>query len=94
MTKVLFSSSRQLHKFFSDHFQVGRVTDVPPPTWKPIWEFEENLAGDEQKQFFDFVKSMICWLPEERLSAKELLQHPWLAAENGSTGPHTNSHAP
>lgn len=31
--------------------------------------------------FVEFVRGMIKWLPEERSTAKELLQDPWLYAE-------------
>ncbi len=61
--------------------RVGQVKGLPPPTWKHIWEWEENLTGQEQKEFIDFLKSMLCWMPEERLSAKQLLEHPWLVNE-------------
>lgn len=61
--------------------RVGRVKSLPSPTFPHIWEWEENLAGEEQKEFFDFLKSMLCWLPEERLSARQLLEHPWLRDE-------------
>ena len=44
-------------------------------------DWEENLEGEDQAEFFDFMTSMITWLPEERLSARELLQHKWLKAE-------------
>jgi len=60
---------------------VGRVKGLPSPTFQRIWEWEENLAGEEQKEFFDFLKSMLRWLPEERLSARQLLEHPWLKDE-------------
>ena len=70
--------------------RVGKVRSLPSPTFKLIWELEENLSGEEQQQFLDFIKSMLCWLPEERLSARELLEHPWLVTEvNESTRPHS-----
>lgn len=47
-----------------------------------MWEYEENLEGNDQEIFFDFMKSMLCWLPEERLSARELLEHPWLVTQD------------
>jgi len=57
------------------------VKGLSAPTWKSIWDLEENLTGEEQEQFFNFMKAMLRWLPEERLSAKELLKHPWLVTE-------------
>ena len=41
-----------------------------------------NIDNDEDKRLFiEFVQRMIKWLPEERSTAKELLQDPWLYAE-------------
>jgi serine/threonine protein kinase len=37
-----------------------------------------RLKGEDKELFIDFAKKMICWLPEERWTAKQLLQHPWL----------------
>jgi hypothetical protein len=33
--------------------------------------------------FIEFAQRMIKWVPEERSTAKELLQDPWLYAELG-----------
>lgn len=48
--------------------------------------FERNLRDatpeciiDEEKELFlDFMRKMLCWLPEERATAKELKRHPWV----------------
>ncbi|KAE9376111.1 putative CDK4/6 [Stipitochalara longipes BDJ] len=40
---------------------------------------EENLEGEEKKLFLEFLKKMIQWVPEDRRSAKELVEDPWLA---------------
>lgn len=39
---------------------------------------EENLRGENKAQFLRFVWKMLRWRPEERSSAKELLEDPWL----------------
>ncbi|RDL34772.1 CMGC protein kinase [Venustampulla echinocandica] len=36
------------------------------------------LEGDDKKAFFDFISKMLQWMPEDRKTAKELLEHPWL----------------
>ncbi|PYI02454.1 kinase domain protein [Aspergillus sclerotiicarbonarius CBS 121057] len=41
-------------------------------------ESEENLSGQNQQAFLGFMRSMLQWVPEERKSAKELLNDPWL----------------
>lgn len=43
--------------------------------------FESTLSkvnGEEKRMFITFVNRMIKWNPEERSTAKELLQDPWL----------------
>jgi serine/threonine-protein kinase SRPK3 len=38
-----------------------------------------SLEENEKNAFLDFVVgNMLCWAPEKRMTAKELLQHPWL----------------
>ncbi|MCJ1253125.1 hypothetical protein MMC24_000932 [Lignoscripta atroalba] len=37
-----------------------------------------SLEGEDKRLFLDFVKKMLQWLPEDRKSAKELLEDPWL----------------
>lgn len=39
---------------------------------------EQRLSGGEKEDFIRFMKCMLKWLPEERMTAKQLLQHPWL----------------
>ena len=37
-----------------------------------------KMRNEEKELFIDFAKKMICWLPEERWTAKQLLDHPFL----------------
>ncbi|KAE8162112.1 kinase domain protein [Aspergillus tamarii] len=41
-------------------------------------ESEENLRGQDKQQFLQFMRSMLQWVPEERKTANELLDDPWL----------------
>jgi len=41
-----------------------------------------SLEGDDKHLFLDFIKNMLQWLPEDRRTAKELLEDPWLQEEN------------
>ncbi|KIX07001.1 uncharacterized protein Z518_04977 [Rhinocladiella mackenziei CBS 650.93] len=46
--------------------------------------FESSISrmkGEEKELFIDFAKKMIMWLPEERWTAKQLLEHPFLTKE-------------
>ncbi|THC93688.1 hypothetical protein EYZ11_006832 [Aspergillus tanneri] len=39
---------------------------------------ERRLSGQEKESFLRFMRSMLKWLPEERKTANQLLQDPWL----------------
>jgi len=39
---------------------------------------EENLEGEEKATFLPFLGKMVQWVPEDRLSAGELMRDPWL----------------
>ena len=39
-----------------------------------------NIHGEDKRMFIEFVKRMIKWRPEERSTAKELINDPWLYA--------------
>jgi serine/threonine-protein kinase SRPK3 len=36
------------------------------------------LQGEDKRLFIGFASKMLRWLPEERLTAKELYNDPWL----------------
>ncbi|KFX99303.1 hypothetical protein V490_01849 [Pseudogymnoascus sp. VKM F-3557] len=63
---------------------------MPPSVWKgeqviphPLGK---SLEGEEEEAFLDLLKGMVRWVPEERKSARELLEHPWLARDSGGKG--------
>ncbi|RAL03725.1 putative protein kinase [Aspergillus ibericus CBS 121593] len=39
---------------------------------------ETRLTGEEKELFLAFIRSMLRWIPEERETAKQLLEHPFL----------------
>jgi non-specific serine/threonine protein kinase len=39
---------------------------------------EKRLTGEEKELFVASVRSMLKWMPEERYTAKQLLEHPFL----------------
>ncbi|KAF9073510.1 putative CDK4/6 [Rhodocollybia butyracea] len=39
---------------------------------------EENLEGENKVLFLNFIRKMLKWVPEERYSAEQLLEDPWL----------------
>ncbi|KAE8371693.1 kinase-like protein [Aspergillus bertholletiae] len=56
----------------------GTWKGVPPIPDYTLEVLEERLQGDEKSDFLRFLRRMLCWLPEERATAKELLFDPWL----------------
>ncbi|GLA28295.1 hypothetical protein AnigIFM63326_005866 [Aspergillus niger] len=50
---------------------------VPTPDYD-LETLEERLEDGEKEDFLRFLRRMLCWLPEERATAKELLFDPWL----------------
>ncbi|KAK5016105.1 hypothetical protein LTR60_002195 [Cryomyces antarcticus] len=63
-------------EFFDDD---GKWRDtVPIPTSTDLERLEENLEGKRKEFFIKFMRSMLQWVPENRKTAKELLDDPWL----------------
>ena len=40
-----------------------------------------RLEGENKKKFLNFVKGMLQWRPEDRKTAAQLLNDPWLLGE-------------
>ena len=43
-------------------------------------ESEERLSGENKRAFLVFVRRMLQWRPEDRATARELLEDPWLCS--------------
>ena len=41
-------------------------------------ELEEILRREDKALFLQFIRKMLRWVPEERMSAFDLLDDPWL----------------
>ena len=41
-----------------------------------------SLEGKDKEEFLTFVQKMLQWLPEERRTARELLEDPWLCPDS------------
>lgn len=52
--------------------------DIPITEGRSLEESEENLEGDNKKEFLTFMRKMLQWRPEDRKTAGELLEDPWL----------------
>ena len=42
-------------------------------------EVPDCIAAEDKGRFLNFMRRMLRWLPEERATARELLEDPWLA---------------
>lgn len=59
--------------------KTGKWTaDVPIPQGNSLEKAERVLSGRSKEMFLNFVRGMLTWRPEDRKTAKELLEDPWL----------------
>jgi serine/threonine protein kinase len=49
--------------------------DIPPISLEKL---EANLKGEPRQILIQFLRKMLKWKPEDRESARELLDDPWL----------------
>ncbi|KAF2137768.1 uncharacterized protein K452DRAFT_329108 [Aplosporella prunicola CBS 121167] len=65
--------------FFNKNFtRLGTLIDAKIPPFSFEAE-EENLEGQDKELLRNFMRLMLCWLPEHRKTAKELLEDdPWI----------------
>lgn len=54
------------------------MCEIGIPEGLNLEELEENLEGENKALFLNFMRSMLQWRPEDRTTAKELLEDPWL----------------
>lgn len=50
--------------------------EIPQDT--SLEKLEERLEGENKVMFLNFMQSMLQWRPEDRKTAKELFDDPWL----------------
>lgn len=52
---------------------------APIPHARTLEALETRLK--DKSSFLRFIRKTLTWMPEERATAKELLQDPWLTGE-------------
>ncbi|OBT61693.1 hypothetical protein VE03_09405 [Pseudogymnoascus sp. 23342-1-I1] len=67
------SSRQSIRELYFDDDGVWKGAPITPT---PIGEV---LEGKEAAGFLDLLGGMLSWVPGDRKTAKELLEHPWLA---------------
>ncbi|KAH9216811.1 kinase-like protein [Leptodontidium sp. 2 PMI_412] len=51
---------------------------VPLPNERKLHSLARTLTGDDEDDFLNFISSILCWLPEERLTPSQAYSHRWL----------------
>lgn len=62
--------------------QQGHWTGGSKGVIVPNFSLEDRvtvLGGEKKKMFLNFIRSMLQWRLEDRMSATELRKHPWMA---------------
>jgi serine/threonine protein kinase len=67
-----------LHNIYDYNFIGTWKQDIEIPTEVSLETSEEFLQGKNKEMFIAFMRGMLQWRPEDRMTAKDMLQHPWL----------------
>ncbi|PYI02369.1 kinase-like protein [Aspergillus sclerotiicarbonarius CBS 121057] len=73
--KEMMQKSDYATDFFDSEGHWKEDFEIPPISLEKL---EGNLEGESQQLFLQFLRKMLTWKPEERASARELLDDPWL----------------
>jgi len=55
---------------------------VPVPTGLSFEALATSLTGEDKDLFLDLLSGLLCWLPEERLTAAQAYRHSWLRGDS------------
>lgn len=72
----LLSRGQRSKEFFTDDGDWKADVDIPLGT--SLASSVTRLEGKEKEMFLSFVRGMLQWRPEDRKTAAQLLQDPWL----------------
>ncbi|KAK6811249.1 hypothetical protein RU639_013032 [Aspergillus parasiticus] len=73
--KEMIQNSVSATEFFDGEGNWKGAIEIPPISLEKL---EGNLEGEPQRRFLQFLRKMLRWKPEERESARELLDDSWL----------------
>ncbi|OGM49815.1 protein kinase [Aspergillus bombycis] len=71
----MLQKSEYANSFFDRDSNWKGNAEIPSTSLETL---EGNLRGTQQRSFLCFMRKMLQWKPEDRASAKELLEDPWL----------------
>jgi serine/threonine-protein kinase SRPK3 len=78
MFSLFLSATLELYKLMN-HLLGSWKAEIEIPKDASLEELEVRYVEGERKvQFMQFMRCMLQWRPEDRKTAKELLEHPWL----------------
>ncbi|KAI9832542.1 MAG: hypothetical protein M1819_004332 [Sarea resinae] len=72
---ILRAPQNSYGRLFDDEGNWNQPLPIPTNT---LESSEENLEGQDKALFLNFMRKMLCWVPEERKTAMDLLEDPWL----------------
>ncbi|CAG7996098.1 unnamed protein product [Penicillium nalgiovense] len=72
----MLQRGKRSHEFFTSDGKWKH--DIEIPTGVSLEQSEEFLEGRNKEMFIAFMRGMLQWRPEDRKTAKDLLQDPWL----------------
>ena len=73
-------------KYFDKNGKLKRIDEVNHINLKHILIQKHHLKENDAQALCDFLKPMLEYFPEKRISARELLRHPWLKMPNVDNG--------
>ncbi|OJJ36353.1 hypothetical protein ASPWEDRAFT_108523 [Aspergillus wentii DTO 134E9] len=71
--------SKESLKFWDENGNWRGSVEIPEQS---LESRESRLAADNKTRFLEFLRKALCWTPEERPTAKELLMDEWLRGDD------------
>ena len=90
MPRNFIERGENWRKYFDKNGKLKRIGEIPHINLKNILVQKHKLKENEAQALWDFLKPMLEYFPEKRISARELLRHPWLKMPNVDNGKLSN----
>ena len=90
MPRNFIERGENWRKYFDRNGKLKRIGEIPHINLKNILVQKHKLKENEAQALWDFLKPMLEYFPEKRISARELLRHPWLKMPNVDNGKLSN----
>ena len=90
MPRNFIERGENWRKYFDRNGKLKRMGEIPHINLKNILVQKHKLKENEAQALWDFLKPMLEYFPEKRISARELLRHPWLKMPNVDNGKLSN----